>query len=125
MAGTIDINDNINSDGYIPYDEPDKYNLLDAEYKRYAIQLNHNYMPFVSDIDSKQMTQEILYSELKDKQRKLPKLQGWMDKKSPSFARGWQRRWVRIKDYNIFYGKKKIIIKDPSNPEDIICHYLH
>jgi len=110
------------ADAYIPFDEPDEFNLLDQEYKKSAMQFvseNDNFMTSdllkLKDGDVNLMAQEVLSQELQRKQEKLPDLQGWIEKKSPTFARGWQKRWVIVREYNIFYGKNKTDIKDTKN----------
>ncbi len=126
-------NKNINdeADGYIPFDEPDEFNLLDYEYRKLAMKFvseNDNFIinsQTISNIDSistnidlNLMAQEVLSQELQRKQESLPELQGWIEKKSPTFARGWQKRWVIVREYNIFYGKNKTDIKDTKNEKE-------
>jgi len=115
------------ADAYIPFDEPDAFNLLDKEYKKLAMKFVSETDNFISaqsidammeakgGVDVNLMAQEVLSHELQQKQEKLPDLQGWIEKKSPTFARGWQKRWVIVREYNIFYGKNKTDIKDTKN----------
>ena len=105
---------------YIPFDEPDEFNLLDEEYKQVA-------MKFVSDNvrvwaqgaeqGGNHGVREVLEQELQVQYSALPDLQGWIEKKSPTFARGWQKRWVVVRDYNLFYGKSRADIVDTKDEQ--------
>jgi len=37
-------------------------------------------------------------------------MEGYLEKKSPSFAVGWQRRWIVVKDFHIFYCRDRITL---------------
>eukprot|EP00484_Ammonia_sp_Unknown_P011213 CAMPEP_0197075134 /NCGR_PEP_ID=MMETSP1384-20130603/211455_1 /TAXON_ID=29189 /ORGANISM="Ammonia sp." /LENGTH=1305 /DNA_ID=CAMNT_0042513977 /DNA_START=28 /DNA_END=3946 /DNA_ORIENTATION=- len=109
------------ADAYIPFDEPDEFNLLDEEYNKQAmdfVSLKDDNLISSADIDDENLTdvnmmaQNLLSRELADKEAGLPDLEGFLQKKSPTFGRGWQKRWVIVREYNIFYGRQKCDIKD-------------
>eukprot|EP00486_Rosalina_sp_Unknown_P013095 CAMPEP_0201588912 /NCGR_PEP_ID=MMETSP0190_2-20130828/160303_1 /ASSEMBLY_ACC=CAM_ASM_000263 /TAXON_ID=37353 /ORGANISM="Rosalina sp." /LENGTH=310 /DNA_ID=CAMNT_0048041951 /DNA_START=172 /DNA_END=1101 /DNA_ORIENTATION=- len=72
------------ADAYIPFDEPDEFNLLDEEYKKSAMKFvsekdafnNYQSMDALNG-DVNLMAQEVLAQELSVKEAKLPDLQGW------------------------------------------------
>lgn len=112
------------ADAYIPFDEPDEFNLLDEEYKKLAMNFVNEETAFMMESckvhngDVNLMAQQVLQRDLDLRGQKLPELKGWIEKKSPTFARGWQKRWVIVKKFNIFYGKTQADIKDPDDAEE-------
>lgn len=114
---------------YIPFDEPDEFNLLDEEYKQLAMKFVSENDDFISEamvgsadgfgvnINHQLLAREVMDQELKMKTEALPDLQGWVEKKSPNFVRGWQKRWVIVREFNLFYGKSKADISDTSNEQ--------
>eukprot|EP00479_Gromia_sphaerica_P009752 TRINITY_DN4215_c0_g1_i2.p1 TRINITY_DN4215_c0_g1~~TRINITY_DN4215_c0_g1_i2.p1 ORF type:complete len:234 (+),score=57.06 TRINITY_DN4215_c0_g1_i2:119-820(+) len=41
-------------------------------------------------------------------QKQLPVLKGYVEKKSPALLGPWQRRYLTVAEYNVFYGKNKL-----------------
>jgi len=46
----------------------------------------------------------------------LPILEGYLEKYSPHLFAGWQRRWVVVRDYYLFWAKKEVVLENNSSP---------
>eukprot|EP01083_Nonionella_stella_P079451 218029_1 len=52
---------------------------------------------------------------LQKSQKELPRLEGFLYKKSPAFHRGWQKRFVIVRDYNLFYSPDRVTFNSDSD----------
>ena len=52
---------------------------------------------------------------LREKRKKLPELEGWLEKRKPRPPYQWQKRWVIVKETHILWSDKQRSIQDPSN----------
>merc|ERR1719471_863532 len=46
----------------------------------------------------------------------LPVLEGYLEKYSPHLFAGWQRRWVVVRDYYLFWAKKEVVLENNVSP---------
>ena len=63
--------------------------------------------------NTKRILSEI--SHITDGKRKLPTLNAWLEKKSKSMGRGYQKRWVIVKGSYLLWSDVQRDIKNPKN----------
>ncbi|MES1915444.1 MAG: hypothetical protein MHM6MM_007388, partial [Cercozoa sp. M6MM] len=62
--------------------------------------------------------------DLLDAQEFLPELRGWLLKKSPRKLAGWQKRWVAVSQYNVFYSPREVEILTASDGVEFGCNCI-
>jgi len=62
---------------------------------------------------------ENIVQEVLNRRNELPNLQGFLEKLSPALHSRWQRRWVAVVDYTIFYFKEECYINSREDAEEI------
>lgn len=60
---------------------------------------------------------ENIVQEVLNRRNELPNLQGFLEKLSPALHSRWQRRWVAVVDYTIFYFKEECNITSREDAE--------
>jgi len=61
---------------------------------------------------------ENIVQEVLNRRNELPNLQGFLEKLSPALHSRWQRRWVAVVDYTIFYFKEEGNITSKKDAEE-------
>ena len=55
--------------------------------------------------------------QLRNEGLKLKLMAGWLEKRSPTYLMGWQKRYVAVTDFNMYYASFKFDCPFPSDPE--------
>ena len=58
------------------------------------------------------------FKETADRYIELPQLSGWMEKKSATGFRSWQKRWIIVRKTHILWSKQMMDTDDPLNPNE-------
>jgi len=81
-------------------------------------QISHN-DPFRGKNLTRQETRKMLQNleTVTQNSKKLPVLEGWLEKKKPSPPYSWQKRWVVVKGSHLLWSDRQRTIEDPTKPE--------
>ena len=69
---------------------------------------------------TRQTTKKVLQdiNDIAGKKDNLPVLEAWLEKKSSSLGKGWQRRWVIVRGSHLLWSDIQRDIKNPKNAKE-------
>ena len=75
----------------------------------------------LDDLEAARIRHKSTISQFKAEQDRyvdLPELSGWMEKKSASMMKTWQKRWVIVRRTHMLWSKKRQDTQNPLDPKE-------